>query len=73
MTDKQQAFTRLANKRVNVAIKALQLVGNLGNRTNYEYDAKQSAKILAALQSEVDRLKEKFTTKGVDAAGGFSL
>jgi hypothetical protein len=73
METKQEAFVRLANKRVNNAIKAIQLIGNLGNRTNYEYDAKQVAKIVKALQTELDYAKEKFAVGNGHDAGGFSL
>jgi hypothetical protein len=72
---KETAFVRLATKRVNNAIKALQLVGNLGNRANYSYDNKQVAKIFKALQAEVDGAKEKFAPgNGADNGhGGFTL
>ena len=38
-------FIRLANKRVPNAVKAISLVGNLANRSNYDYtdvDAQKS-------------------------------
>lgn len=66
-------FVRLANKRVNAAIKALQLVGDLGNRTNYGYDDKEAAKIVWALQAERDQVKAKLTASCGKEKGGFSL
>jgi hypothetical protein len=58
--DKRAKFVELANKRVNRAIKDLELVGNLANRHNYEYDDEQARKIVKALQHEVDLLKQSF-------------
>jgi hypothetical protein len=73
-SDHHDRFVRLANKRVNAAIKALQLVGNLGNRVNYNYDDKEAAKIVRALQTELDQVKGKFApSNGKDKKGGFSL
>jgi hypothetical protein len=72
--DRHDRFVRLANNRVNAAIKALQLVGNLGSRANYDYDDKEAAKIVRALQAELDQVKGKFApSNGKDKKGGFSL
>jgi hypothetical protein len=67
MRDKGAKFIELANKRVNKAIKDIQLVGNLANRTNYEFTDEQVGKILRALQQEVDQVKQSF--KSTDEAG----
>ena len=43
--DDHKKFKELAEKRVNRAIKDLQLIGNLANKSNYSYteaDAKKS-------------------------------
>ena len=58
--DKKSKFVELANKRVSRALKDLELVGNLANRRNYEYDEEQAKKIVKALQHEVDLLKQSF-------------
>ena len=70
---KADAFKRLATARVRTAIKAVQLVGNLSNRSIYDYDSKQVMKIIKALQSEVDRAKAKFSESDSEDKGGFSL
>ena len=43
LTPKNNAehFIELANKRVPKALKALDLVGNLGNKSNYKYSKSQ--------------------------------
>jgi hypothetical protein len=72
--DRHERFVRLANKRVSAALKALQLVGNLGNQSNYSYGKEEAAKILKALQSELDQVKAAFSpADGKEKRGGFSL
>ena len=58
--DKASKFVELANKRVNKAVKDLQLIGNLSNRQNYDFSEAQARKIIKALQSEVDAVKQNF-------------
>lgn len=65
MTDKLQKFERLAEKRVNEAIKKLRLIGNLSNKNNYDYTDRHIRKIVEVLESEIKLLKLKF--KGDDA------
>ena len=54
MTPKNNSehFIELANKRVPKALKALELVGNLGNKSNYTYSKSQS-----------DQIKKHYETK----------
>ena len=58
--DKGAKFIELANKRVNRAIKDIQLIGNLANKQNYEFTDEQAKKIIRALQNEVDLVKQSF-------------
>ncbi|MCG7357655.1 hypothetical protein MHL39_13520 [Roseomonas mucosa] len=69
MRDKRAKFVELANKRVNAAIKAVRLVGNLGNRSNYEYTDEDARKMVRVLQKELDAAKAKFGD-GSDSTGG---
>lgn len=71
--DKAKKFVELANKRVNRAIKDIQLVGNLANRQNYEFTEEQARKIVKALQQEVDTLKQNFSTTGDASRNDFKL
>ena len=57
---KHERFVRLANARVNAALKALELVGNLSNRVNYEYDDQEASKIVKVLREQVEHIKGKF-------------
>lgn len=57
---KEQRFVRLAENRVNRAIKDIKLIGNLCNRNNYQYSEEQVKKITDALSNEVKAVKQKF-------------
>lgn len=64
--DKRAKFVELGTNRVNRAIKDLRLIGNLSNRSSYEYTDEDAKKILRALQREIDDLKLRF--RGEDQA-----
>ena len=53
-------FVELANKRVPKALKALDLVGNLANRSNYTYTEEQVNQIKKALKDKVAEVCKKF-------------
>ena len=56
----REKFVRLANKRVSNALKSIQLIGNLANKSNYEYSDIDVAKILKALSDELAACKKRF-------------
>lgn len=67
-TDRDK-FIRLANKRVNNAIKAIELIGNLSNRSNYDYTLEDAELIFIALNKELKVCRERFlNTKGKSKA-----
>lgn len=53
-------FVNLARKRVSKALKDIQLIGNLSNRSNYDYTEDDVAKIMKALTDEVSSCRKKF-------------
>lgn len=57
---KAERFVRLAERRVNEALKKLRLVANLSNKHNYSYTEEQAKLIIDALESEFKHLKTKF-------------
>lgn len=71
--DKHGKFVELANKRVNAAIRAIRLVSNLSNRTNYEYSDEEARRVVRALQRELDAAKAKFGDGGGASEGEFRL
>lgn len=73
MRDKRGKFVELANKRVNAAMRAIRLVANLSNRTNYEYSEEEARKVIRAMQKELDAAKAKFGDGGATSEGEFRL
>jgi hypothetical protein len=56
----RQKFKTLANKRVSKALQTIQLIGNLSNRSNYDYTQEDVTKIVKALTDEVSACRKKF-------------
>jgi hypothetical protein len=65
-TKSREKFVFLAEKRVTKAIKDLRLIGNLSNKSNYSYTEKDVKKIIGTLNSEIKKLRQKFTS-GTDS------
>ena len=55
--NKQQKFQRLAMNRVNKAIKSIELIGNLGNKSLYESTQYERKKIIKAVNDSVAQMK----------------
>ncbi|HDL00965.1 MAG TPA: hypothetical protein ENH23_01870, partial [candidate division Zixibacteria bacterium] len=66
-------FIELAEKRVNRALKAIKLIGNLSNRSNYSYSNTDTDKIHKALKKGLDEMKARFDSKGASADESFRL
>jgi hypothetical protein len=64
--DKRKKFVELAEARVNRAIKDIRLIGNLANRSAYEYGDEDVKQMFRALQKELEAAKSRF---GGDAGG----
>lgn len=58
---------------MTAAIQQLRLVANLANKKNYQYNAEEAAKIVRALQNELDELKLKFKGEEKRESKTFSL
>ncbi len=77
MTDKEKKmvkelkFRELAQTRVNKAIKAIELIGNLSNKNNYSYTDEEVKKIFAAIQKSLSQSKARFNVK--NGKNGFNL
>lgn len=59
-TEDREKFVRLATRRVNNALKSINLLGNLSNRSNYDYTQQDVDKIFRALQAEIASCKKRF-------------
>tara|TARA_Y100001970_G_C13693974_1_gene583793 strand:- start:370 stop:588 length:219 start_codon:yes stop_codon:yes gene_type:complete len=60
MNKKREIFVRLSNNRLNAAIKAIKLVGNLGNKSHYEYTDKDKKIIEEALKEAIKDAMNRF-------------
>ncbi len=69
MSAKRENFIRLAEGRVTRAIDSIRVIGNLSNRSNYEYTEEDSKKIIDALQSEINALKLQFKPRAASNKG----
>jgi hypothetical protein len=69
MSVKREKFVELAEARVNRTLKDLQLIGNLSNRSAYEFSEADVRKIFGALQKAMETAKARFAREG-DAGGG---
>lgn len=61
---KREKFVRLAENRTNKALEIIRLLGNLSNRSVYEYTAADVEKIFSALECEIALAKKQFTEIG---------
>lgn len=64
MSEKKAKFRELAEKRVNNAMKNIQLIGNLSNTRAYDYDEEDVKKIFKSLKEEISIAESKFKSKG---------
>lgn len=61
--EKHSNFIRLAEARTRRAMKQIQLIRNLANRSQYEYSEAEYTAIIDALSIEVHELKNTFDKK----------
>lgn len=61
--DRQDNFKRIAEARTNKIINTISLLGNLSNKSYYEYTQKQIELIFDSIQQELDTQREKFIEK----------
>ena len=70
---KREKFLELANKRMTNALHQIELVGNLSNRSAYEYDRKDAARILKVLEEAVADVKRRFNSPSGKQRPTFNL
>jgi uncharacterized protein with HEPN domain len=58
--DKRGNFLKYANKRLSNCVLSLKRLGNLANRSYYEYKDTDQKIIFKILKNEIDELKRKF-------------
>ncbi|MBR6688561.1 MAG: hypothetical protein IKL68_00905 [Clostridia bacterium] len=60
---KREKFVRLAENRVNSTLKDISLIGNLSNKSNYDYTKEDVDKIIRTLKKSVNDLEMNFASK----------
>lgn len=73
MSDKLEKFERLAEKRVTEVIKKIKLIGNLANKSNYDYTDAHVKQIIDVIDSEVRTLKSRFKEENTNNETAFSF
>jgi hypothetical protein len=71
--DRRKKFIDLAEARVNRTIQDLRLIGNLSNRSAYEYSDEDVKKIFRTLQKSLDAARQKFGGDGGGRDSEFRL
>jgi ribosomal protein L7/L12 len=70
---KREKFVELAENRTVNAIKAIRVIGKLGNKNAYQFDENDVQKIVKALTKEVETLKARMSTTGGKESVDFKL
>lgn len=60
---RQERFKRLAIYRTNAVLEKLRILGNLSNKTNYDYSDDEVNKIFYAVDSQLRNIKTRFVNK----------
>jgi hypothetical protein len=71
--EKREKFVELAERRTANVIRAIRVLGKLGNRSAYEYDDGDVKKIVNALNREIEALKARLSTAGLKETVVFKL
>jgi len=72
-TEKREKFVQIAESRTINAIRAIRVIGKLGNKSHYQYDEADVKKIVGTLNKEVEALKARMTEQGGRVAVEFKL
>lgn len=70
---KRDKFVELAEKRTRNALRAIRIIGKLGNKNAYEYTEGDVKKIVSALNREVEAMKNRMSASGGKENIDFSL
>ncbi len=70
---KKEKFKELAENRVKKALKLLKLIGNLANKTHYDYSTQDSNKIISVLRAEIKNIETRFKSKNSSDENDFKL
>ena len=71
--NRREKFVKLANSRVNKALKEIKLIGNLANKTYYEYSTADIDKMFNALKKEIRSSQDRFSSNNNRSEQSFSI
>ena len=72
-TGKREKFREIAESRTNKALDAISRIGNLSNRSLYEWEDAELRKILKALRDAVSEVEARFASPKGKAGSKFKL
>ena len=72
-TGKREKFVQLAENRTRNAIKAIRVIGKLGNKNAYEFTEVDVKKIASALNREIEEMKKRMSSTGSKETIDFTL
>lgn len=70
---KREKFVELAESRTRNAIKAIRVIGKLGNKNAYEFNEADVNKIVKALNREIEQMKARMSSTDGKEAVDFTL
>jgi hypothetical protein len=73
LRDRRDRFVALAEARTEKALNAIRLLGNLSNKSNYDYTDADVAQIIRALETELKTLKARFADASAGRQSSFKL
>ncbi len=60
MESRREKFKRLAEKRTKEVLSRLRILGNLSNKSSYEYTSEDLGKIFRAVEEQTKLVKSRF-------------
>ncbi len=72
-SDRRTKFATLASKRVNRASHAIKTIGNLSNRSNYDWTEQDVKKIVRELRKAVKEVEDRFLGNKGPGNGDFFI
>lgn len=71
--EKHQKFRDLAESRTNKALDAIGRIGNLSNRSLYDWEDVEVQKVLRALKGAVAEVEQRFSAPKGKAGSKFTI
>jgi hypothetical protein len=71
--EKREKFVNLAENRTRNAMKAIRVIGKLGNKNAYQFDDSDVQKIVRALTKEIEALRARMSSNSGKESVDFKL